>query len=279
MKRFSIVVTVLTLAGLLAACEVSVRPLLPDYDETVTAEPYEGQNLANAQILDEPQLGPGESILYRVQFAGTRRDAGYYIVEEPFELVLLDRFESAIASSSNADFFRSGLQGLDSAQADASVEPSGIGVALACPGPCVIEPLSVTPRYVRVINPTSFSATGAFRALHRDFEDTSEATSGPDPLNPAETTGALESLGDEDAYIVQADGDLTLSFGALASGLEYRAEIVIDGSDNIVFGVGETRFVESGDEVRVYAANGASRAAVAGKSRYRLDLQQVVTLD
>jgi hypothetical protein len=278
MKRLTIAVTTLALAGLLAACEVSVRPFLPDYDKTVTAERFDGPNLNNAPILDEPDLGPSESILYRVKFAGTLRDAGYYIVEEPFELVLLDRFESAIASSSTEDFFRSGLQGLDSAAAEAVADPAGITTALACPGPCVIEPVGVTPRYVRVINPTTFDATGAFRALHRDFEDTSEATSGPDPLDAGETEGALESLDDVDVYTVQTTGDLTLAFGALASGLEYRAEIVLPG-DNVVLEVGDTERVFQGEEVRVYAANGGSRAAAAGKSLYRLDLQQVVTFD
>jgi hypothetical protein len=269
MNQFRNVAVLLALAGLLAACEFSVSPFLPDYDESVTAAPYTGPVLADAPALDAFTLGPGQRITYRVDFAGTRRDASYYIVDAPFELVLLDRFEAAVASSSSADFFADGRRGLT--VSDSGVAPSGIGAALVCPGPCVIEPVDVTPRYVQVINPTGSTLFGEFRALHRDFEDDNEVGTGPAPLGLGTTEGALETLGDVDSYVVQTTGDLTLD-GASASGLDYVVEVLISNGPNVFIEDGETDFVVAGDEILVYASNGDLRAASAGKSRYFLQL-------
>jgi hypothetical protein len=269
MNKLRIAVVLLSLAGLLAACEITITSGMPDYDVSVTAQTYEASNLANAPALDVFTLGPGESIRYRVGFADTRRDASYYIVDAPFELVLLDRFEAAIASSSTPDFFRSGRQGATTASATAA--PAGIGAALVCPGPCVIEPSGASPRYVDIVNPTGSTISGEFRALHRDFEDDNETAAGAAPLGLGTTEGALEALRDVDSYIVQTTGDLTLN-GASASGLDYVVEVLISGGPNVVIEDGQTDFVVAGDEILVYATNGESRAASAGKSRYFLQL-------
>lgn len=277
MNRMRIAVTLLTLVGLLAACELTVTSGSPDYDKDATAQVFTGANLNDAAAADVETLGPFDSIRYRVTFPSSAYDAVYYRLEEDLELTVRDRFGTAIASSSDEDFFRSGTLAVGAT--DTAVAPAGITTALVCGGPCVIERYTGSTRYVDVTNPTGSTVTFGFYPIQRDFEDTSEDSSGPDPLTVGETTGALERLGDVDTYTVQSNGDLTLAFGALASGLDYRAEIVLSGSQNIVLEVGDSEPVFVGDVVRVYATNGDTRAAAAGKSLYRLQLQQVVTLD
>jgi hypothetical protein len=267
MHRIRIAAAVVALAGLLAACDATVF-VAPDYDKDATAQVFTGANLNDAAAADVETLGPFESIRYRVAFDSSAYDAVYYRLEEDLEITVRDRFGTAIASSSDEDFFLRGTLAVGATEA--AVAPSGIATALACGGPCVIERYTGSTRYVDVTNPTGGSVTFGFYPLQRDFEDDNEGRSSPAALGTGTTRGALETLDDVDRYQVQSSGSLSLS-GNSASGLDYVAEVRAPGGPYFI-DAGDSLVVNAGEEVLVYAENGGTRAAAAGKSLYFLEL-------
>ena len=267
MHKLRITVAVFAVAGLLAACDVTVVGP-PDYDKNASAQVFTGSNLNDAPAADVETLGPFDSIRYRVTLPSSAYDAVYYRLEEDLELTVRDRFGTAIASSSDEDFFRRGTLAVGAAAP--VVAPSGIATALSCGGPCVIERYSGSTRYVDIRNPTGNTVTFGFYPIQRDFEDDNEGRSSPAPLGFGTTRGALEALNDVDRYDVQSSGSLSLS-GSTASGLEYVAEVLAPGGPYFIE-AGESLVVNAGEEVLVYATNGDTRAAPAGKSLYFLEL-------
>lgn len=257
----------LLFALLLVACEVSVS-VEPDFDEEVTATTWTQSSLAGAPEAANYNLAAGESIRYRVSVNDTQaQSAIYFELDDTLELTVYDSSNSAIASSTTADFFRAGTLGLSS-QSEESLEASDITAQLSCRGSCVIDHNNSSRYFVRVRNGADSPASGNLYVLLRDFEDTHEAFPG-ESLPSGGTEGALETLGDEDVYSVPSDGQVSLDVGALASGLEYRLDILSAGNVVETLRVGDpAEDVFAGEEVRIYAENGGTRAAASGKSRY-----------
>ena len=261
------------LALLLAACQVTITPTpTPEYDVAVTASAWTDATLAGAPIADTVTLTPGESIRYKVDVPSSSLEAVYYELDQPLELTVYNRFDSALASSASDDFFARGTLALANATVS-GVATQDITPQLTCRGSCVIERHTDSTRYLRVHNPSAFDVTVNLYVVMRDFEDTSEggATSA---VNLGDNDGALETLGDVDVYEASVDGDVSLTFGSLASGLQYRIRIY-DGGGALV----DTLFVGdpavpvfAGEEIVVDAVNGADRAAASGKSRYVIAL-------
>lgn len=272
MKKWIPAVVVTGLALLLTACQITVTPTpSPRYDVDVTASDWTEETLDGAPEADTVTLAPDESIRYKVTVPSSNLEAVYYELDEPLDLTVYDGFD-ALASSASADFFMRGTMALAGA-AVPQVAPQDISAQLSCRGSCVIERRTSSTRYLRVHNPSSFTVTVNLYVVMRDFEDTSEGA-GTLPLNPGTTEGALETLDDADTYEVSADGDVSLTFGALASGLDYRLRIY-DSSGDLVdtLSVGDPAvLVLSGEEIVVDAVNGDVRAASSGKSRYLIDL-------
>ncbi len=275
MTKFLYLLSAATIATVLAACTVTVTPITDTVDRTVSASVFTGVDLSAGGATDTVALGAGESIVYRVNVPSTGDEALYLYVNEALDLYVYRSSGTLYATSASADFFAGGSAGLAVNAAGEALSPSAVSANLACPGSCVILPSgAIDPVYVRVRNTTSTDQGVSFYATLRDFEDSSEATSGSDalPVNST-TTGALETLSDVDDYVVQ--GGNTLSFdGAVDSGILFEAKITdpfTSGSSPRYLRSGESASVSVGEEVSVYAVN--DRAAVSGKSLYFLTLQ------
>lgn len=272
-KKTMLVPMAISLVALLAACEINVYTP-PPFDADVNADAWTGPTLAGAPPTDTVTLGPGETFRYRVELPSVDLEAVYYMLDEELDLTLRDRFDDPVASSASTNFFTSGTLAL-SAASGAELEPQDVTAQLTCLGSCVIERRSGSgsPRYVSIHNPTGSTVTTTFYALMRDFEDTNEGTA-PAPLGLGTTSGALETLGDVDTYQVTQAGDVELIFGTLASGLDYRLRIYSTGGTLIdTLSVGDLPVeVFPGEEIRVDATNGTTRAGASGKSRYLIDL-------
>jgi len=272
MKKWIPAVMALGLALLLAACQITVTPTpSPEYDVDVTASSWTDATLVGAPEADTVTLGPDESIRYKVTVPGSGLEAVYYELDQALELTVYDGFD-ALASSVSADFFMRGTMALAGANVP-QVAPQGISAQLSCRGSCVIERRTSSTRYLRVHNPSSLTVTVNLYVVMRDFEDTSEGA-GTLPLNVGTTEGALEALEDADTYAVSVTGDVSLTLGALASGLDSRLRIYNSGGDLVdTLSVGDPEvFVLAGDEIVVDALNGDVRAASSGKSRYVINL-------
>lgn len=271
MRKTMLALVVISLAALLAACELNIYTP-PSFDEEVNADTWTGSTLAGASQTDTVTLGPGETFRYKVVLPNVGLEAVYYMLDTELDLTLLDRFNDPVASSASTDFFTSGTLALSSAS-EAALEPADVTAQLSCLGSCVIERRSGSPRYVRIRNPTGSTVTTDFYAILRDFEDSNEATA-PAPLGTGTTDGALETLGDVDRYEVVQAGDVELVFGTVASNLDYRLRIYSAGGTLIdtLFPGDPPVEVLAGEEVRVDATNGADRAGASGKSRYRIAL-------
>lgn len=269
MTRYAVLTVIV--AGLLAACEFSGSIYVePSYDEQVNAEQWTGDTLVGADPADEVTLAAGESIRYKVVLPSSSLAAVYYELDQPLYLTVYDRFNAAIASSRSSDFFRSGTLALSSAAAG-QLASADVSAQFSCRGSCVIERRSGSPRFVRIHNPSAFSVTTSFYAILRDFEDTNEG-SAPEALAFGDTDGALETIGDVDRYSVTQDGFVELVFGTLESELDYRLAIHdAGGSLYTTLEAGDPpEAVYDGEEIRVYAENGDTRAGAVGKSRYRI---------
>lgn len=279
MTRFLYLLLAAAIALALSACTVTVTDGdsggedVPD--RNVDTRVYTGTDLDTAETADDATLAAGETILYRVDVSSTARDALYLYLDAELELyVYRDLGTFPYATSSSGNFFAGGTGGLDVGAAGNTLSPADVSANLACPGSCVILPSGTSdPVYVRVRNTSTVRQSFSFYAVLRDFEDTSEATSGLDLLPVGTTTGALETLGDVDGYDVSEGG--TLLFDATdESGIVFEAEIrdpLEPGSSPRTLSSGQSAEVLIGEEVRVYAAN--DRAAVAGKSLYFLTLE------
>jgi len=260
-------------AIVLSACTVTIS-VVDSVDETVSAGTFTGGDLLAASSVDDVTLGGGEDIVYRVNVPSTSRDALYLYLDTELDLYVYRDSGTLYATSASEDFFAGGTAGLDVSAAGSALSPADVSANLACPGSCVLLPSGASdPIYVRIRNTSSFDQSVSFYAVLRDFEDTSEATAGLDDLPVGTTTGALETLGDVDAYEVQTAGTLFFD-GTVVSGITFEAEIrdpLSPGSSARTLSSGDSDQVLAFEEVRVYAVN--DRAAVAGKSLYFLELQ------
>lgn len=262
----------LAAALILSACSVPVF-IGAMTDETVSSSTYTGDNLGSATVADSASLGAGEERVYRVNVSSTSQPALYVYLDADLELYLYGSSGSLIATSSSADFFAAGYAGLASTAGSASVSPSGIGAFLVCPGSCaIVESDADSHYYVRVVNETSGTVGFDLYAVTRGFEDTSEATSGREVVSTSvDGEGALETLGDEDEYVLDNSGTLALS-GSEAGGLIYEAEISDPFGDNPTRTIraGQSTSVLIDEVVRVYSVNGPVRASASANSYYAL---------
>lgn len=264
-------VAVGALAAVLSACNVTIF-IGDDVDETVSAVEHTGSILTEAPEADTVVLGSGEERVYRVNLPTTARDALYLYLDDELDMYVYRDSGGLYATSSGEDFFAAGTGGLSGASSEDELAPSDITANLVCPGSCVIVRSSLSdPVYVSVRNSSGSDRDVAFYATLRDFEDTVEGFE-PDTLSFGTTEGALEVLGDVDRYDIEADGEVELTFGATASGLDYRLSIY-DAAGNFVeaLSVGDAPAdVFAGEQIRIDAENGDDRAASAGKSRYQI---------
>lgn len=273
MRKFYYLLSAAAVAAVLSACTVTFS-ITERVDATVTASTHTDASLDTATPADDVTLGAGESIVYRVDVPSTSRAALYLYLDATLDLYVYRDSGTLYATSAGVDFFAGGRAGLDVSASGATLSPADVSANLACPGSCVILPSGASdPVYVRVENTSSSDRGVSFYAVLRDFEDSSEASSGLDALPAGTTTGALETLGDVDGYTVQASGTLFFD-GTVDSGIVFEAEVSDPdfGGSTRILSSGESTEVLAFEEVRVYAVN--DRAAVAGKSLYFLDLVQ-----
>lgn len=274
MRRLRGLAVLISLVGVLAACNIVIQLPFPVTPTPVSANNPSGSSSALATFT----LAPGNSVYYEIDVSSSQK-TGYDVlqaeIDQNFHLTLYNASGSALASSTSPAYFASGTLGLTSLGAT-SLAPQSITVNPTCAGSCVVQKLTDTVYYVQVENQTSTAQTvhlyGFVRYYDDPYEPGNDVRSGAITLAPGSTgdSGALETLGDQDYWQMGATG--TLSFDATNS-VQERAD-VFDNAGTFLTTLlpGDTYSVAYGDLVRVYAS-GNQRAAVAGASVYYLTLQ------
>jgi hypothetical protein len=267
--------TILSLAGaaalvaLLSACNISIVITPPTPDQTVTA--------TNSRTsLDGVTLGANQQIIYKLDVSAVTGPLLYVELNDALDLVLYDQDGYALASSVDSTSFASGVSALS----------LGAGAALqsvvqekACAGSCVIRKLGASNTYyAKVVNHTGGSLTTQFYAYGSDYQDANETANNSSATSPVLTTnptgdaGAIETLGDQDYWYVNANGSVYFDAKAgnpLNLRLEVRPAI---GSPFTYSPNSGTPFeVLVGDDLVVYSSTGLAGAAAS--STYYLSYQ------
>lgn len=269
----------------LAACTVTIH-ISDRVDRTVTPTEFSGGQLTDADAADDNvTLSGGERLTYQLNVASTGNNEALYIAldedeawDEDVELRVYSHTSQLYASAATQNFFAAGSLGVQADPGGDSVAPQAITASLTCPGSCVIVPVgdSSGTMYFDVRNTGSQQRTFDVYAILRNFEDDFEPDDDTgntaDFLDGSGVEGALEALGDEDAYEVTTSGTYQLN-GALASGIDYRVDVYasadVNGPSVDDYSAGETMSLFDGEFIVVRADN--DRAGVAGKSRYTIE--------
>jgi hypothetical protein len=257
---FSSVVPVSLIASLilLAGCTVVVEPFEPETQPiSASADPL--------SPVDTVTLGSSEEIWYEVSVSSSLASSSdvIYFEAEPqgfadtSGVLSLRRYASSgtvLASSVSPAGFGAGTTTLTSVSSS-EFSPAIVN-AVNCRGPCIILPSTSGTFLIRVRNISGGTITVNFFAFGDQFAD------GNEPFNDTEDgavglflddvdTGAIETLGDIDWYVVNDPG--TFLFTSLSSA-ELRAE-VWDGNVLVdTLSPGETEGVRVGDEIAIFSA-------------------------
>jgi len=274
MRRFGLFAALLLLAGVLAACTITVTYTPPPSATTVTAT---GSTLtAHPPAVDSVSVAAGETVYYKVSVPSSIR-SGYPLfyaeLSQNLNLELMDSGGQPIASAHNSAYFSSGTAGLQSVAA-ASVAPQGITATLTCNGSCVIVPMTASVYYVAITNESSSSVSVDLYAYGSDYADDQEP--GNNTMSTGATLGgntsyqgALETIGDVDYWYTSSSGYWT--FTAPSPDITIVAETV-DANGSVIGGPyysGDRVHVYGGLYVDVHALGG--RAGVADASQYTFD--------
>lgn len=287
MRRILGIASAVMTAVLLTACGTTTggpggggAPGGDTVDETVTARTGSGAVLADQPSVSSFVLEPGEDRLYRVRTPVSDEAALFVYLNRDLPLYLYSGSGSLFATSRSSTYFAAGQGGLALAAsggggtADA-LEPQVVETQ-TCPGSCIIADNPGSGNvFVRVHNPTSSTRSFTLWAIVTDFADENEtAATRSQPVSVFGTEeGAIETIDDEDYFIVEDDGELFLDyFDNEGTGLDLVAEVIPFGSDTPIdtISAGESTIVEWSDTVIVYATN--PRAAVSANSTYFLEL-------
>ncbi len=273
MRRFGLFAALLMLAGVLAACTITVTYSAPPNPDPATA------NTDNTTPVAPNVTVPGNSTVYfDVALPSSVRAHPLLYVELDSNLNLsLISYSTyhTLASSHSSGFFASGTVGLTSLSAAGGLAPQAVGVNYNCHGSCVIWPMSGESHvYVGIENTGSSSTTVDLYAYGYDYQDSYESgndvRSGAVPLySGSPDSGAIETLGDVDWWHISSTGNLT--FTKVSSAISLEAELYASNGDYINTyspSNSATISVLAGDYLMVQSVNGY--AGSSGVSRYDL---------
>lgn len=282
MRRLGLLAALLLIVGGLAACSVTV--VFP-----VTPTPVSARNPSGSTSpVATPTLAPGGVRYYEIDVTPSQV-ATYDILQveldQNLNLTLYGPDESTISSSSSPDYFASGTLGLASLAPSSGVAPQSITTSRTCAGSCVLQPLDQGPYsgagtyYIKVENQTGTSQSVSIDAFVRPYDDSGEPQNnqpgGAMTLNFGSSgdTGAIETLGDQDWWYMNATATLTFQPN-LPDYVRERADVYDSSGTTLLYTMlpGDTYNVQQGELVRVHALYN-DRAGVSGSSGYTLTLQ------
>lgn len=275
MRRLGLVAALLMLLGVLAACQFTVIFTQPSSAIPVAA------NTSSTTPVDSINIAAGATVYYDVSLDTTVRSYdALFVMLDPgtggpdLNLGVLDyNSDAVLASSSSPNWFADGRIGLSalsqaSTVSGAGVRPQAVSVGMTCLSSCIIWPNSgATHYYVGIQNQTSSAATVDLYAYGFNYDDSTEPqnnqmnTSTPVLASGSSDSGAIETLNDSDFWSIQASGNVTMT--ANNPSLYNMEAAVYSGGAQVAgpFKSGTSFYVNGGEYVRVYSANGYAGAS------------------
>jgi hypothetical protein len=241
----------------------------------VESDPFPGAEQVSAgtdpnSAVDSDSVAGNGSKTYEVTVSGGAASSDLLYLEldsESASIVVYNTSGTAIASSDDASSFTAG--GAPSVQ----IGTAGIDVDVICRGSCVILDASAGSYFVEVVSQTGGTLGFDLFAFGDQFQDDNEP--GNDLPATAPTLGsgdegAIETLGDEDWFIVNSGG--LVRFDS-TSGLDLRATVSKANGDPIAtLSPGQATTAIVTDRIRVYEVGG-DEAGPAGSSGYSLAIE------
>lgn len=230
--------------------------------------------------VDQRSVPAGGMVEYRVGIPATVRSRDVLYVELDSNLGLELRSSSnlsSIASSSSPDSFSSGGSFVLQQDAPAVPGPQGISAGKSCGGSCIIVVPQANSYFVRVYGGASNASFSLYTYGFDLMDDTEPAndSTGTAPVLVDDVSGAVETIGDVDLWLMAANG--TVAFDTVSGGPTLQARILDSGGGQVPsnegggpFTSGQSFGVLAGDYVRVSSAD-SNQAAVAARSSYFLE--------
>lgn len=276
MRRLRLLAIYVPLVGLLAACNIVIQLPFPVTPTPINAAGPSG----SSSPITSFTLAPGEVVYYEIDVSSSQRSS-YDVLQveagtdQPLNLTFYGPSGSAYASASTPDYFASGTLGLASL-GGATVVPQSLAVNRTCAGPCVVQNLASGTYYARIANRSSSTANVSLYAFVRNYDDSNEPANnsvGTAPFLPFSASGdsgAIETLGDVDYWVMNGTG--TLSF-ASSSAAQLQADVYTNTGAYLTTLLPGQSYgpLYTGDYVKVYALNN-ERAGVSGASVYFVTL-------
>lgn len=271
-------------ALLLTGCEISVvgGTPLPQPDVTYSAQSLGAGESPTARSIEVPG---GDSIIVEVTLGSAAQadEAIYFEVDGggDAEILQYSAGGATLASSASPDVFLRGTAALSSAGAATAVEPQIVTVQ-SCLGPCIIDDADGSTFFLEVFNNAAFTQnfdlylyTQAYADEYDPGNDSASTAVGLGGGASNTDEGAIETIGDQDYWAIQASGDLFFdAMTPLPPGLDLRLRLV--ASNGVVVGTFQPGTgaitVLDGDTAIVFE-NGNDGAAVSGSSVYFLEIQ------
>ena len=273
MRRFGLFAALLLLAGVLAACTITVTFSPPTTYTSVTAD-----GSAPSNPTDTISLAGNETVDYRVSMSAISTDLFHAEADGPVTIVVEYSTGEPIASSNNSTYFVGGLGATSlsvgtAAPASSGPAPSSVVPSDVCNGPCVLTPAKDAYYYVEVTNTSSSSASVDLWFYGTTYGDSYEPGNDVRTSTPAQLTassssegGAIETVGDVDYWKTVDSGSWQFDAANSAFNMEVY---ILDAQGNQRYGP-----YTSGQRLPAYSGwyyevvSGNQRAGVAGKSAY-----------
>lgn len=268
MKRHTLFLSLATVAALvLSACTITVEPGGPPperIDDTVTAA-----NNPNTAV-GTYTIPANSSRLIQIDIT-TGNPLVYIELNRNLRLEVLNASRTRIASSSSPSFFGAGSAGFATVDSGSLLDPQAITANVTCDGSCVIlRRGSHTRVFARITNNTNSSQTVSLFAFgdvpmdDTEFQNDSRNTAPILNVN-AVMSGAIETLGDVDWWVANANAELIFDAPNTALGLTlyvFAGNVEEEGPITN----GQSFFVFAGEHVMVLSE--ADRAGPSGTSTY-----------
>lgn len=268
--------SLLILLLLLAGCRVV--PFEPDVAATFDAQVVTWPGGAPDPQASALLLPAGRTLYYAIEFGAGRRDLLYaeVVADGPLRVSLVDARGRTLARSTSAEVFPSEASQAFFTAADGDrLAPRSISDEFTCLGPCAAILAGQSMVYIAVENQGRVGRTFDLYAFTMPFSDLNEPNDGPASaspvVGPGVASGAIETIGDVDWFVMGGSTVRELTFDAFSDALGLRLRI--EGSD-VFMSSGGSDVVYPGERFAVASTLG--RAGPSATSGYTVEIGQAI---
>ncbi|MFU8887502.1 MAG: hypothetical protein ACNA8N_02730 [Trueperaceae bacterium] len=266
------------LVALLVLAGCRIVPFEPDVAATFDAQVVSWPGGAPDPRASGLLLPAGRTLYFAIEFGAGRRDLLYaeVVADGPLRVSLVDARGRTLARSTSAEVFPSEASQAFFTTADGDrLAPRAISDEFTCLGPCAAVRAVQPMVYVAVENHGSVARTFDLYAFTMPFSDLNEPNDRPASatpvVGPGVASGAIETIGDVDWFVMGGSSVRELAFDAFSDALGLRLRI--EGSD-VLLSSGGSDVIYPGERFSV--ASSLGRAGPSASSGYTVEIGQAI---